>query len=226
MRYAVLFLLLAAGCVGSAVSRGGPWWLATWPAAAFGLVAACYGGWGPGPLGKRADGTIGGRAVVLLLPYFLYAWGVWRLRQAVTSEPAANEVADGVWVGRRPSDARELPPGTAVVVDLAAEFPAAVSVRSHAGYLSVPTLDGTATDATRMAAAVRRLESAGAVAYIHCAFGHGRSAALAAAVLVRRGLAPDVPAAEALMRCRRPGIRLKPSQRAAAAAAAGDLLNS
>ncbi len=213
MGWAVLFLTLAGGC-GYLAADGGGWHpLLTWPAVAAGVMAAAYAGWGPWPVGKRADGTIRWASVVVLLPYFAYAWGVWAVRQAWTGEPAANEVAPGLWVGRWPT-ARTLPPEVIVVIDLAAEFPSAV--RHHPGYVSVPTLDGTAPSAAAMAAAVARVESAGGTAYIHCAFGHGRSAAVAAAVIVRRGLAADVPAAEDLMRRTRPGIRLTRGQRRAA----------
>ena len=44
--------------------------------------------------------------------------------------------------------------------------------------------------------------------YVHCAAGHGRSAMLAATLLVRRGHAEDVDAAVALMQRARPGVRL------------------
>lgn len=49
--------------------------------------------------------------------------------------------------------------------------------------------------------------------YIHCASGHGRSATVAAAVLMVRGLAADAKAAENLMKRVRPGIRLSLGQR-------------
>ena len=219
MRYAILFFALAAGCGYLAATRGGPDLLLAWAALSSAVVGSAYARSDARPIGKRPDGTIGRPSLVALMPYFLYAWGVWRARAWITGEAVADEVAPGVWVGRRPTDA-DLPPDTRLVVDLAAEFPAAADVRRRPGYLSVPTLDGTATSPAAMADALARLESAGGVAYIHCAFGHGRSAALAAALIVRRGLAADVPDAEALMRRRRPGIRLKRSQRAAAAAAA------
>src|SRR3569623_1658332 len=50
--------------------------------------------------------------------------------------------------------------------------------------------------------------------YVHCAQGHGRSAALVAAVLIARGLAADVDAAERQMTHARPRVGLKPVQRA------------
>ena len=50
--------------------------------------------------------------------------------------------------------------------------------------------------------------------YVHCAVGHGRSAALVAAVLLARGRAASVDEAEAQMRQKRPRVGLGPSQKA------------
>jgi len=49
--------------------------------------------------------------------------------------------------------------------------------------------------------------------YIHCAQGRGRSAAVAAALLIRKGLAADVDEAERMLRAARPSIRISPAQR-------------
>jgi protein-tyrosine phosphatase len=49
--------------------------------------------------------------------------------------------------------------------------------------------------------------------YIHCAVGHGRSATVAAAVLLARGLAANPREAVALLRRSRPLVRLTRVQR-------------
>ena len=49
--------------------------------------------------------------------------------------------------------------------------------------------------------------------FVHCAVGHARSASVVAAVVIRKGLAVDVDSAEALLRRKRPGIRLNRLQR-------------
>ena len=218
-----MFLAVAIACVADAITRGGPHWLMLWPAVAFAVVGVAYATGDARPLGKRADGRVSPWATAVLLPYLVYARGVWHVRVALSREHPADEVAPGVWVGRRPRDG-ELPTGLAVVIDLAAEMPAAASVRRHPGYRSVATLDAMPTRPAELAAVVRHLETAGGPAYIGCAFGHGRSAAAAAPLLIRRGLAVDVAAAEQLIRQRRPAVRLTRRQRAAATAAL-DLLN-
>ena len=83
-------------------------------------------------------------------------------------------------------------------------------------WLCLPTLDGTAPPADGLLKLVDTVESrdpSGPV-YVHCAAGHGRSATVAAALMLRRGLAADVASAEATMREARPGIHLNRAQRA------------
>ena len=64
-------------------------------------------------------------------------------------------------------------------------------------------------------ALVEEAFSAGSV-FVHCANGHGRSAAFAAALLLRRGLARDVAEAMGIIRRARPACRLNPVQTALA----------
>jgi protein-tyrosine phosphatase len=77
----------------------------------------------------------------------------------------------------------------------------------------VPTLDARATDDAAFGAVLDRVTAAEGPVYIHCAYGFGRSAALVAAVLIRRGLARDVDEAVAMLAKARPGVRLYPRQR-------------
>jgi protein-tyrosine phosphatase len=51
--------------------------------------------------------------------------------------------------------------------------------------------------------------------YIHCAFGRGRSATIAAAVCLRLGLARDADGAVACVKAKRPVIRVRGEQFAA-----------
>jgi protein-tyrosine phosphatase len=146
------------------------------------------------------------------LPYLLLAWTVWHLQRWLSREPCCHEVAPGVWLGRRPLQ-RDLPPGVALVVDLTAEFFAARGVRAGRDSLVLPTLDATAPDETRFRAVLMRLAEHPGPVYIHCAAGHGRSALLAAALLLLRGLAADERQAESQLRQARPGVRLGPAQR-------------
>jgi protein-tyrosine phosphatase len=214
MRFAVLLTALGLALVVAALLNGGWCLLALWPAATLLALGCAYAGLGPGVCGKRSDGTLMPAAVLLLLPYLLATWTLWHLVRLLSNEPCCNEVAPGLWLGRRPF-AGDLPPGVGLVVDLTAEFAEPPAIRLGHEYLCIPTLDASAPDYRLLQAAVERIAAYRQPVYVHCAQGHGRSAALAAAVLIRRGLAKDVAAAEAMLRSIRPGVRLSSAQRRA-----------
>ena len=209
------FVGLAAGLVGVAI-----WthvWILWWPAAVLVAVAVVYLARAPGAFGKRADGTIAWWAWLAWAPIFGYMRLLHELARSFTDEPVANQVAAGVWVGRRPR-AHELPDGIAIVVDLCAELACAPGVAAGRAYLAIPTLDSTSPAPAEIARAVDAMLAAGGAAFIHCAFGHGRSATVAAALLVRRGDATLEDVEHKLRACR-PRIGLNAHQRAALAEA-------
>lgn len=206
--------ILAAALVAIAVTI--PFWLLLWPAAVVIAAWIVYLAGAPGAFGKRPDGTLAPLAYVAWAPLFAYQWLVMELGR-FTGEPIASEVAPGVWVGRRPR-AGDLPEGIAIVVDLCAEFPAASGVADGRRYLPIPTLDTRAPAPQDIARAVEAVLAARGPAFIHCAHGHGRSATVAAAVLIRRGDA-TLDNVEARMRAHRPRIGLNANQRAALAGA-------
>lgn len=220
MKYAATFFLLGVCWVVVALVNGGWFWLLLWPAVSFLVLAWAYLTARPALLGKRDGGGIHAAALVLLLPYFLLTWVTWHVVRLGLRSGAGHEVAPGVYVGRRPY-LRELPPDTRLVIDMTGEFIPARGIRLAAGeersYLCVPTLDGSAPpDAAweKISQAIGALPAGGGSVYIHCAQGRGRSAAVAAAVLIARGLAKDVEEAERLMCEARPVVRLNAAQRA------------
>jgi len=207
--------LIAAALVGIAI-----WtqlWILLWPAAVMVAVAIVYAAHAPRALGKRADGTIAWWAWLVWAPLFGYMRLMHELARSLTDEPVANEVAAGIWVGRRPR-AHELPPGIAIVIDLCAELAETAGVADGRTYLAIPTLDATAPTPAQIVSAVDAVLAANGAAFIHCAFGHGRSATVAAAVLVRRGDA-TLDDVERKMQACRPRISLNAQQRGALAAA-------
>jgi protein-tyrosine phosphatase len=192
-------------------------WILLWPAAVLLGVAIVYLAQAPLALGKRPDGTLAWWSWLAWAPILGYMRLLHELARSYTDEPVANEVAAGVWVGRRPR-ANELPPGIAIVVDLCAELPEAPEVASGRGYLAIPTLDAMSPPPAEIARAVDAMLAARGPAFIHCAFGHGRSATVAAALLVRRGEA-TLDDVERKLRAHRPRIGLNAHQRRALAEA-------
>jgi protein-tyrosine phosphatase len=212
MRYSATFAILAMVLLIDAAYVGGCAWLFAWPAASFLIVALAYAGAGPKLLGKRPDGTIALWALVLHLPYFTLTWGVWHFQRWLSRAAPATEVSPGVWVGRRPLP-RELPNTVTLVVDLTGEFRELAGVRAGRTYICPPALDATAPRPADLRRAVAMVSKWDGPVYIHCALGHGRTGMFAAALMIFRGLVPDVRAAIELLQASRPGIRLNPAQR-------------
>jgi protein-tyrosine phosphatase len=213
LRYGALFLTLGASVTALGAVIGGAGLLLLWPALSFTVVGVAYVRARPAMLGKQHDGTIAAWALLFLAPFTLLALILVRAERLLSPEDAFNEVAPGLWVGRWPKNA-ELPAGATRVVDLTAELTADRAVRAREGYLCEPVLDGTAPDLATFQSLIARLVDERGV-FVHCASGHGRSATLAAALLIARGAASSVEEAESLMQKKRPGIRLNALQRAA-----------
>ncbi len=228
MPYAPLLLLAAAlfGALAAALwALGQPWGLVfAYPAFSFGLVGLGYLGWGAWMLGKRRDGGRHWWGYVLGGPFLVFMrlgrQLLWKLNHR---EPAYDEVAEGIYVGRWLPLAR-LPEEVSMVVDLTSELSASPCIRSREGrYLCLPTLDGSAPSSAELRALLDQIADHEGKLYVHCAAGHGRSAMVAAAVLVLRGHAADVAEAVVLMKKSRPKVRLVRTQarRAAEALALG-----
>jgi protein-tyrosine phosphatase len=214
MRIGVLLLVIGLGFVligAAGYSLGHAWVLAAslWPATSFLVVAAGYAGVGARVFAKRPDGSLPGLVLVLLLPYFAFTWGLWSLLR-LNGERCWDRVAPGVYLGRR-AFAHELPADVSLIVDMTAEFPRPRSTSQS--YRCLPTLDGFIPEEVQCKALVDDLAAHPAPVYIHCAQGHGRSAVVAGALLVKRGLAGNASEAEALLKRARPGVSLSRHQR-------------
>lgn len=211
------FLFVAAMLADLAAGHGGAAWALLWPAANCAAVSAAYFGLGAGVFGKRPDGSRSAAVVAWMAPFLCVQYATWRLQVLAAREDAHDEVTPGLHVGRRPLPG-EHPAGVELVVDMTAEFPKPAYHPDSAGYACLPTVDGFVPEPGPYRDVLARAAKARTV-FVHCANGHGRAAAFAAALLVKKGLAEDVDAGLALVRAARPACRLNPVQRDAAAAA-------
>lgn len=217
MPYAPLLLLVAGvfGALAAGLWTMGQTWglIFAYPAFTFALVALGYLGWGAWMLGKRRDGTRRWWGYLMGGPFLVFMrLGRQLLWKVNHREPEYDEVANGIYVGRILPLAG-LPEGVTMVVDLTSELSAHPSIRSRTGqYLCLPTLDGSAPSSAELRALLDQIADHEGPLYIHCAAGHGRSAMVAASVLVHRGLASDVAEAVALMKKARPKVRLVRAQ--------------
>lgn len=194
---------------------GGVAWVLAWPAWSVFVVGLGYLGLGARVFGKRReDGRLNAWNVVLLFPYLVVAWTLWQLKSRFLSRDAWHEVAPGVRLGRRPLRASELPPDTRCVVDLTSEMPR-VFPELGLKYFCLPMLDTSVAPDDELAELVELIANEEGPLYLHCAMGHGRSATVAAALLLRRGLATSADDAIARLKAVRPSVHLHAAQRAA-----------
>ncbi len=215
LRLALLFGALGLSLSALSLSLGG-WALAlTWPALVAFAVGAAYLRGDGRVFGKRPDGSLPAWARVAMFPYLAVAWLVWR---GIRASPARahDEVAPRLHLGRRPLP-QELPSGVTLLVDLTAELDSLAASRAEA-YVCLPTLDGAAPAQAPFRALAERVARHPGRAFVHCAAGRGRSAALVAVVLMMRGEVVGADAAIAHLRRVRKGVRLSKLQRALVAA--------
>ena len=216
MMLALAFALLSSICLALAAFAGVKGIILLWPAVAFGVVAYAYKANNPGLLGKRTDtGDIDVVLKLLLLPFFGLTWGSWHILRATSKEDACNQILSGLWIGRRPN-ARELPEDVELIIDLTAEFEPARDIEfdDYRRYHCLPMLDASAAHPEAFRDLVLQVANdppIGSV-YVHCAQGHGRSAAFVAAVLIARDIAVDVEEAMGIISAKRPGVGLAPDQ--------------
>ena len=213
--YAAAAALAAAGAAALFALARMPWQAAglllVYVAVSLGVVAVGYSRFG-GDVYRKADGRIHWTARVLLAPVMLAQW--LSLKHYARRADRWNEVTDQLWVGRwlnRKDAAALRAAGAVAVLDLTCEFDGC-GRREGLAYLNVPVLDltrPTRADLDQAVAFIDAHADRGPV-YVHCKAGFSRSAAVAGAYLIRRGIARGAAEAAHLLRAKRPGIVLRP----------------
>ena len=191
---------------------GGRTWFLLWPAFSLVVIGLGYVWLGPWVTGKRENGTFAWHAALLMMPYLAAAELAWYAVRVLGHEEPWQEVARGLFLGRRVQH-WELPARIGLVLDMTAEFVEPVEIRYGRRYLCVPTLDGAAPDVERLAQALAQVIPFQGNIYVHCAAGYGRSAMAMAVLLAGRGIARDIDHAIELMQAERRRVRLRTTQR-------------
>jgi protein-tyrosine phosphatase len=205
-RLAAVYLIGALAFGVAAWMIGGAAWLLLWPAGALAIVAGIYVAGRP-ELFRKSDGGVSWASTMVLAPYLLGAW--LNSRWWTRGQPAAQEIAAGVWLGRIPRRSEREALGFASIVDLTAELP--IGTRGI-DYRAVPVLDllpPTADQIDAAIAAITDLEQQRPT-LVCCALGYARSAAAVAAWLLATQKATTVNEAIEMIRARRPSIALSP----------------
>jgi hypothetical protein len=210
MKHRFLLTLLGLLLIALGVIQGGWMLLTVWLGADFFVVGIAHTLSAHRIFGKRSDGSLPFWSCLLFLPLLLYTGAVWHLIRFCSREPAHNTVSDNLVVGRRLLP-REVPGEFANYIDLTAEFAEPPRIRSAAGYLSFPILDGSAPDPAALRDFLDHLRPG--KTFIHCAQGHGRTGLFAIAHLLHSGAAPTVDEALDKLRSVRSRIRLNSLQR-------------
>ena len=210
-RVGFYYLVGALGVVAFAVA-GWAWGaFLLWPAVSLFVLAAAYAGLGPGVFGKR-NGAVPWPTWWTLGPVLLGQW--LSLLYYRRQSSAWDKLTPQVWIGgvlSRQEAVAAVAEGVTAVLDLTAEFSESKPLR-HLYYKNVPILDLTAPKPDQleeMAYFIER-ESAGGIVYVHCKLGYSRTAAVAAAYLLRSGQAASLPEAIEWVRRVRPRVVLRP----------------
>jgi protein-tyrosine phosphatase len=208
LRYGGGALAIAA----TAIAVGG-WalWL-LWATGSLLLVALIYAALDATAFQKDANGRMSLAALTLLAPYLACAWlnSRWWTRHA----PTPSAVTQEVWIGRLPSQSRDVPAGVNAQLDLCAELPRAVPANRYQHLPALDLVPLTEPELRLAAQAITRLLGAGPVLVV-CALGYSRSAAAVAAWLITSGQAKTVEEAIAQLQRARRNVVVSQAQRLA-----------
>jgi protein-tyrosine phosphatase len=206
------YYLIGTFVVASLVVLFWPWGaFLIWPAVSLGIGAAAYFGAGPG-IFRKCEGRLPWTTWWALGPVLL---GQEFSRLYYRRQGRAwNELRPRVWIGGVLSGkeaAEAVRQGVNAVLDLTAEFSEPAPFRSVT-YKNIQILDLTAPTVAQLrdSAAFIEEQSGTGVVYVHCKIGYSRTAAAAAAYLLRVGTARTASEAIELLRKVRPTIVIRP----------------
>jgi len=209
MNYAVTLSILGIVLIAWAVSLAGWFWLLAWLGVNLIQLAIAHATGHHRPYAKQADGTLPLWSKLWHLPFLLFTWLTWHLYRVTSREAAWDEISDDLVIGRRLLP-HEQPGDFVNYVDLTTEFAEPQPHRDSPGYQSFAVLDGSAPKPEALLVSVRSLKPGRT--FIHCAQGHGRTGLFVLAVLLHQEKVKTIEEGLALLRQKRPKVRLNAHQ--------------
>ncbi|MFH0813175.1 MAG: dual specificity protein phosphatase family protein [Pseudomonadota bacterium] len=181
------------------------------------FVALGYAVLGPRVFSKRNDGFFPFWSYLLHWPYFFINCLTFKIWQIAITEPYYTQLSENLFIGRRltlgdrPKTAEI---GIANVLDLTCEFPEVSFLKKVPNYLCIPLMDTQAPTLSQLQEGVEWIRKSvlSGLTFVHCAFGHGRSALFVVAYLLSRN--SDLTVGEAInqLKEKHPRIRLTKKQ--------------
>jgi protein-tyrosine phosphatase len=171
----------------------------------------------PGLFMKNAAGTLSPLSYLIFWPYFTLNTITLGLFRVLSQENALDKIVPDLYIGCQLSIIdykRFLSLGIKSTLDLTSEFGEVGFIRTGQNYLSIPLLDTTAPTLNQLEEAVSWITarlSEGPV-FVHCALGHGRSATVVAAFLIKAGIVNDIKGAVEFIKAKRSGVDLRSKQ--------------
>ncbi|KAJ1274299.1 hypothetical protein BS78_05G052200 [Paspalum vaginatum] len=159
----------------------------------------------PWILGKNSVGRFPLWSAILFGPFLMLARTYAMVKRYMRKESVHDKIVEGLYLGGWPFLLKHLPPGSPSVIDCTCELPRSSFVPADE-YLCLPTWDTRAPTPYQIERAAHwacEKRSEGKPVYVHCAFGHGRSACVVCAILVELGIAETWKDAENIIRERR-----------------------
>ena len=202
--YAIFFLILASASLFCFISlEYATRWLFLWVALSGAVLAFAYALNRPALVcGKRPSGEISLVIASINFPWLLFTWIVWLFIAVLSREPRVNFInGTNIAISQYPLFGVDIA-NFERVIDLTAEFPRFYSSSGH--YLCMPNLDGVELGTINSRTELNPNEKV----LVHCAQGHGRSAAFVTLLLLDNSIFPTLDAAQRAIVNSRPGARV------------------
>jgi hypothetical protein len=220
-RYVICYACLAInlGMLGISIALLVPWLglVMVYPSATFAFVAMAYHRDWCNFMPKNARGRLALWSWIPFGPYYLFYIVIFRIFRLITCVPPYVEVLPNLYFGRRLTRAEAESAcllGWQGVLDLSEEMNETRVLRRLPGYRSFPVLDATAPPVDQLKEAVDWIARTipKELVYVHCTFGHGRSACVVIGYLLSSGIVRTVVEGEQMLQKLRHGVRLNLDQ--------------